>query len=467
MPELPSKKESGDILAQMPPCDTEAERAVLGVMMAYEDAQAFGIDHLIAEDFYGFGHDKVFLAMQYLYNRGETINVKTVGHEMKKNNWIEEIGGDLHLVDMCESSIRYVGGKFLTLINIVSSLGIKRRLIVPLSLALNQCYELNKTPNHIVDLVQQEIFNTLRHSRVGDPISLKQIFKNEINLVEEIIAGKELPGVMTGFRRFDMHTGSMFPGDLFVIAGVPGSGKTIFATDIGVNAANMYKKKVFFVSMEMYERKYAPRLISNQTGIPHRIARLRDYRGHNLHFLEYLHKGAVQATEDFHAHMDGPLNALEIKTKAKKHAIVHGLDLLIVDHLHEMNPINRGDSDYDRASYGAEIMKETAMELKVPVILLSQLNREINHRPDPRPRMSDLRSSGKIEAKADIVGMIFRPGMYDQSNSTEMEFSLEKYRDDERKIFKFVLNGNNMKYEESNEAGSISSRNTDPDSTPF
>lgn len=464
---LPSERQAGDLLNRMPPANIEAERAVLGVVLAFKDAAAVAMDAMRPEYFYGFGHDKIFKAMQSIYARGEIVNPVTVGFEMQKNGTLADLGGNLYLLDMSGAALRYGGQRFIEMINIVSMLGMKRRLIEPLALALNQCYEFDKTPSVIADNIQQSIYEILRLNNVGDPLSLREIFKNEIEYIESVMAGTNLPGIATGFTKFDLHIGSLFPGDLFIIAGVPSSGKTALATTIGLNVAELLNKRVLFLSLEMQEKKFAPRIIANQAGVPHRIARLRDYRGENRKYLENVFKKSNSINGNFHAFMEGSLTALEVKTKAKKHAIVHGLDLLIVDHLHEMRKISNSHNDYEHISLGATIMKETGMELKVPVILLAQLSRDLNYRQDPRPRMSDLRGSGKIEEKADIVGMLFRPGMYDGSNSNLMEFGLEKYRDDEKRVFKFIFNGNFMRYEEAVEQPSGGDHGGNYDGPPF
>ena len=224
-------------------------------------------------------------------------------------------------------------------------------------------------------------------------------------------------GVPTGFTELDEMTAGLQPGDMVIIAARPSMGKTSFVLNIAQHVALNRERSmtVGFFSLEMSAQQLFIRLLTAEARIDaHRL------RSGYLSADDYgkLVKAVGDAREAPRSSSTTPasIGVLEMRAKARRLKSEHGLDLLIVDYMQLMQGRGRFDNRQQELASISRSLKGLAKELSVPILVLSQLSRAPEARSDRRPQLSDLRESGALEQDADVVMMIFRPGVYEKDN---------------------------------------------------
>jgi len=256
-------------------------------------------------------------------------------------------------------------------------------------------------------------------------------------------------GLLTGFQCYDDLYGGLWPGQLIIIAGRPGQGKSALAMCLGKNVLDQGKGAALF-SLEMDRHELAKRFASVYTQIP--FSQLRDryiYRQDGAEILgDFINR---IATKNFHVEDKANISVGELTAKARHYRKKRGVNLIIVDYLQLLSEPGFHTKN-DEISYITRQMKLLARELEVPVVLLSQLNRTVESRESKRPQLSDLRDSGSIEQDADAVIMIFRedyyrkyePG-YQQNNTAKL--IIAKMRNGEPGEIELSWTGETMTFE--------------------
>lgn len=251
-----------------------------------------------------------------------------------------------------------------------------------------------------------------------EPLPMSKVTAKVIDdLEQQMKRGEKLMGISTGWRLLDKYIGGWNKGNLVIVAGRPGSGKTAMALSLTIGASQL--SKVLFMSLEMSSEELAKRYISF-------FANIENYkiRSGNLKVNEHQHiaNSLYQLTTDFYVDDDAKSSINDIRAKAQLHKAKHGLNIIIIDYLQ----LVKGTKP-NREQEIAEIsrnLKIMAKELGITVICLAQLNRNSEQRADKRPMLSDLRESGSIEQDADVVMFPFRPQYY-QQEQTEVETDAE------------------------------------------
>lgn len=251
-----------------------------------------------------------------------------------------------------------------------------------------------------------------------EPLPMSKVTAKVIDdLEQQMKRGEKLMGISTGWRLLDKYIGGWNKGNLIIVAGRPGSGKTAMALSLTIGASQL--SKVLFMSLEMSSEELAKRYISF-------FANIENYkiRSGNLKVNEHQHiaNSLYQLTTDFYVDDDAKSSINDIRAKAQLHKAKHGLNIIIIDYLQ----LVKGTKP-NREQEIAEIsrnLKIMAKELGITVICLAQLNRNSEQRADKRPMLSDLRESGSIEQDADVVMFPFRPQYY-QQEQTEVETDAE------------------------------------------
>ena len=240
--------------------------------------------------------------------------------------------------------------------------------------------------------------------------------------------GEDFYGVPTGFIDLDRLLGGLQPSDLLIIAGRPGMGKTGFLLSVAKNAAQKHKKHVAIFSLEMSNEQLVQRLISQETGIDSQRLRSGKLEDHEWPLFTQ----AIDVLSDTHIYLDDTpaITPLQLRTKCRRLAMEHSLDLVIVDYLQLMSGDTRNDNRVQEVSYISRNLKVLARELNVPVLTAAQLSRAVEQRTDKRPVLSDLRESGSLEQDADIVMFIYRPDQYEKDTTKQniAEIIVSKHR---------------------------------------
>jgi len=235
-----------------------------------------------------------------------------------------------------------------------------------------------------------------------------------------------LTGVTTGFRDLDELTSGLQPSDLVIIAGRPSMGKTAFALNLAQNAAIKGKKTVCLFSLEMSREQLVQRMLCSDSGVNMQSVRTGSISDMDLvkiaTSLDPLSKADIYID-------DSPgCGVAEIRSKCRRLKSRTGLDMIVIDYLQLMQTSGKHDNRVLEISETTRKLKIMARELNVPVILLSQLSRGPEQRSDHRPLMADLRESGAIEQDADVIMLLYRPAVYDQSDDNTTEVIVAKHR---------------------------------------
>jgi replicative DNA helicase len=253
-------------------------------------------------------------------------------------------------------------------------------------------------------------------------VSLKDSLKNTVDIVRERQqqGGIEYVGIPTGFYKFDDLTGGLRRGTIGYIGGRTGMGKTGLAFTIARNVAAL-GKSVLYISLEMKAEMMALRFLAGQTGIPAQQIERGQLTDDELRKVEQV----IEQTKNIMFHVfDDSLDSKGLYRQAKSYQQEYGLDLLIVDYITLLtDPGSQGQ--VARVTEISRSMQQTAFDLNIPVIGLSQLNREVEKRENNMPTLSDLRDSGAVEQDADWVLFCYRlhhyAMMHDQAEPKKIE----------------------------------------------
>ncbi|MEN7529317.1 replicative DNA helicase [Cupriavidus sp. DL-D2] len=389
----------------------EAEQAVLGGLLLDNDAidRIHGLD---AAHFYRDDHRVIFGAIVRLVSANKPADLLTVFETLQVEGRAERVGGLPYLNAIAQNTPSAANiARYAEIVR-------DRALLRETAAAARKVLELVETPGptkgaEVVDKAQALLADLVQ---VGVQRGPKMIAELLVPVVEQVDAryhsGIE-PGISTGIASLDTAlNGGFHPSNLVIVAGRPSMGKTALTTDIGLNIADSGLSVLLF-SMEMSDQEIVARALANRGGINLSAllrGRLSDTDWPRMTW-------AIQNMGDMRFAIDDTpaLSLLEVKTKAKAHKRRHGLDLVIVDYLGLMSG---GEEKMRSQQIGAYSrgLKSLAKELNVPVVVLSQLSRKNEDRPDRRPMLSDLRDSGDIESDADVVLFVHRPEMYDPNN---------------------------------------------------
>lgn len=419
---LPAKKPQGTNLEgfRTPPCNFEAEKALIGALMANNRAYDKVSEFLRPEHFADPINSKVFAACIALMERGQIADPITLSNFFERDAQLSEIGGNQYLVELAASAVTIINAAEYG--RIIYDLYIKRELIHLGTEMVNNAHsgEIDAAALDQIQHAEQSLFNLASMGEIeGGFISFRDSLLTAIQHAQVAHQrGGGLAGVTTGLRDLDKALGGLHRSDLLILAGRPSMGKTALVTCIAYNAAYAHKRSqgkeggvVGFFSLEMSAEQLAGRILSQACAV--NSSAMRKGEMSNEEFERTI--AASQELMDTPLHIDDTpgLSVSALRTRARRLKRQHGLDLIIVDYLQLVS--GSPETKNNRVNEISEItrgLKMLAKELDVPVIALSQLSRAVEQREDKRPQLSDLRESGSIEQDADVVMFIYREFYY-------------------------------------------------------
>jgi replicative DNA helicase len=425
-------------LDRLPPQNIEAEQSVLGSVLLENDAIASVIEVLTPDDFYRNSHKKIFLAMRELYDKNEPIDLITLTDQIKRKDQLEEIGGASYLssiVSQIPTSANIIYHS-----KIVKEKSMLRKLIRTATEIVSMSYEEGTEVNELLDRAETKVFSLSEKMVRGSLFHVKDILKDTIEKVDRLYNKKELiTGLPSGFTDLDELTTGFQEGDLVVVGARPGMGKTAFCLNIAAHVGIEIKVPVAIFSMEMSNELVVLRMICSEAEVDSKSVR-SGY--HSKEDYRKLVNAAGRLAEASIFIDDGFNSVLEMRAKARRLKSEHGLGLIIVDYLQLM----RGEGSHiAREQVISEIsrsLKALAKDLKVPVMVISQLNRSCEQRgDDKRPIIADLRESGAIEQDADTILFLYR-GDYYKARDAEpgvAELNVAKQRNGPTNVIKFTF----------------------------
>ncbi|MBM3302791.1 MAG: replicative DNA helicase, partial [Deltaproteobacteria bacterium] len=324
----------------------------------------------------------------------------------------EAVGGVPYLTELIDAVPS--AANIIHYTEIVKERSVIRKLISAATEITNRCFEPQQDVDELVDQAEGLIFS-VGESRIGPGfVHVQDLMKSSFETIERLYERKaNITGVPTGFKDLDNLTAGFQPADLIVIAGRPSMGKTSFALNVCMHAAMEARVATGLFSLEMSKEQIALRILCSKARVNLKSLRTGFLTPEDWSRLTL----AVGSISDAPIYVDDTpsINALELRAKARRLKKERNLGLIIVDYLQLMKGPTKADSREKEISEISRSLKALAKELSVPVIALSQLNRQVEQRPDKRPHLADLRESGAIEQDADVILFIYRDEVYNDS----------------------------------------------------
>jgi replicative DNA helicase len=415
-----------DLRERIPPQAIDVEQSVLGAILQNIDSLHLGIELLKEENFYLPKHRMIFAAISKLYNQSNAVDLITVTDALISAGKLDEIGGKHYLINLTDSVVTFTNIE--DHIRIVLEAAVKNQLINDCGDIVNRCYDPSSNADDMLDFAEQKIFSIKEESLKGDFIALRNILPQTFEQIEEYAKREgHVTGIPTGFPELDEYTAGFQKSDLIIIAARPSLGKTALALNIAENVAVNHNIPVIIFSLEMAKEQLAQRLLCSRARISShhmRTGRIADHQWTNLSI-------AVGPLSEAPIYLDDSpsLNVMEIRAKARRMKLKYDVGLVIIDYLQLVRGQKRPESRQQEITYVSQSLKALARELKVPVLALSQLSRQVEQRGrDARPQLSDLRESGALEQDADLVLFIRRGREDDGSLSATAEIHIGKQR---------------------------------------
>ena len=411
---------------RVPPQDLDAERSVLGAMLLSTEAMADVVEILDRDDFYRSAHGKIYQALRTLFAHGEPIDIITAVDALRRTGILDDVGGALYLRDLVDEVPTPAGAPHYA--KIVADAALRRRLIGAAADIMDVAFEGATDADDIADGAEQRIYDVARREDTADTAIVGDLI-NEAMTELESIQNREsaYTGLPTGFRDLDDLTSGLQPGNLVIIAARPGIGKSSLAINLARNVA-VTNEPVAVFSLEMSRYEIGMRLLCGEARVP--WDRIRNKRVGPDDWIRVVQAGEVLHDAPLHIVDSGNVNIVDIRAKARRMKTARpGLSLLIVDYLQLMtSPMaRRPDNRQQEVAEISRSLKLLAKELNIPVVALSQLNRNPEARADKRPQLSDLRESGAIEQDSDVVMFIHRDDL-DPEKKREAELIIAKHR---------------------------------------
>jgi replicative DNA helicase len=420
---MPKTNKKEVLSSKIPPQSLETEMAVLGAMLLDREAVDSAVEILAADDFYKEAHSKIFQAIINLYDRNEPADLVTLTEELKKREWLEDVGGAVYLTSLMDSVPSSANLEFYA--KIVKEKALLRQLIAVSTGIVSDSFNEPEQVNEFLDEAERAIFNITQGNFQEDFIRIKNLIHSSIETAEEMYKNKKLvTGVPTGFLDFDEKTSGLQKGELIIVAGRPSTGKTSFALNLAANAAIKEKIPVGIFSLEMSKEQLVQRLLCSEGKV--NLHKLRTgWLSESAFSRLAMGAGSLSEAPIF---IDDSVNisVLELRAKARRLQSKENIKLILIDYLQLMQGRSRVESRQQEISEISRSLKGLAKELNVPVVAISQLSREVEKRgDDARPKLSDLRESGAIEQDADLVAFIYRKLKIRELDSDEESRSAE------------------------------------------
>jgi len=418
---------------KLPPHSVEAEQSLLGGLLIDNSALDQVADTISSKDFYRQDHRQIFIHIINLINSSNPADVITVAESLEKNSELTSTGGIAYLGSLAENmpSVANIRGYA----KIIRDNSILRNLITVGSDIVEGAFlPKGKDAQQLLDEMEAKLF------AIAESESNRLGYKDFQAVIAQVVRDLEergqnpgtVTGLSTGFTDLDNLTTGLHGGELIIIAGRPSMGKTALAMNIAEACGVDQNKAVAIFSMEMGSEQIVTRLLGAVSKVNQQKmrtgkmdeddwAKIADGLGRLNEAPLFIDEGSA-------------LNSYELRARARRlhRSTEGGLGLIVVDYIQLMSALG-GQQGENRATEISEIsrsLKSLAKELNIPVVALSQLNRNVDSRPDKRPQMSDLRESGAIEQDADVIMFIYRDEVYNPESADKgiAEIILAKQR---------------------------------------
>lgn len=431
------------------PHNLVVERQLLGAILYHKVDFEWLLTQLSADMFYEATHRAVFEVEVNCYLKYGKVEYNLVLDLAKECKLLTKIGGENTLMDLYIFASQFAS--YANYARLIRDKYILRCLMTFTQRAYAEAASeeveveelllgCNKSLDELMNLT---VSDTHIYSATD---TMKQVTEDYLDRKEKLL-NEEPIGLFTGIAGLDEHASGLKNSDLVILAGRPSMGKTAMAIHMAMNIARGNKHVLFF-SLEMSALQLGNRMVLNEADIP-----IREFNGGNLFSKD---EQCLMETADHIAKRSitiadmAQMSMFHIRNVAMRQKRNVGVDVIFVDYLQLIRGNRQGDDNrHMELSAITKALKSLAKELNVPIVLLSQLNRNVESRTDKRPQMSDLRDSGAIEEDADIVGLLYRKSFYDPEKTDDHtgELILAKYRNGKTGIVRFTHDGSMRRFE--------------------
>jgi replicative DNA helicase len=395
---------------RLPPHSIEAEQGVLGcVLLSPNDCMGECIEklrpgHLV---FYDLRHQTLFQTLTEMFDQKEPIDLITLQQRLKNRQQIEGVGGLAYLSALPDAVPSAANLQYY--LDIILEKYLLRKMVQTCTDVVGRVFDYEGEVDALLDEVERDILRISEARVVGASLTIKELVNHAITKIEQYHQNQGLlTGLSTGFVDFDKMTTGLHEGEMIVVAARPSMGKTSLAMNIAEHVALEVKVPVGVFSLEMTAEQLVLRMLCSRSRV--NLRNVRDGFLAERDFPKLTGAAGKLAAAPLFVDDSSALSILQLRAKARRLWQQYGIKLFVVDYLQLLHSNSRRAEN--RQQEIAEIsggLKALAKELKVPVLVLSQLNRELEKRgPGERPRLSDLRESGAIEQDADLVGLLYR-----------------------------------------------------------
>lgn len=443
--------DAASVIGNVPPQAVDIERAVIGAMMVDSECLTDAMGSLNERCFYDPRTRNVFKAISVLYNSNRPVDLLTVCEQMKADGTLETSGGAPFLAELSSNVGSAIHAQYHVLI--LQQKAIQRNLIDASFGILRDAFSENTPVDDLVESASRKVYDAIQMNMTSTYKHVGDVANRSMEMISKVQSEGVMPGIPTGFPKLDAITSGWQPSNLIIIGARPSMGKTAFALDLARAAAVRFNVPVGFFTLEMHDTELTDRLLSSMTGVP--SYKIKGKGGYKLTGEEWsrLENGlnTLSRAQMFIDETPG-LPITEFVTKARKLKHDHDIGLIIIDYLQLMQG-SSSSSGYreQEVSSISRTLKATAKDLNIPIIALSQLNRNLAARPgsNGRPMLSDLRESGAIEQDADMVMFVHRPfmlGFGEDEHATEI--IVAKNRSGKTGSVELYYNGDLFQFEE-------------------
>lgn len=419
--------------AKLPPQNIEAEQSLLGALLIDKDAIVSVGELLHPDDFYrSEQHGQIFSAIVELFEKREPIDLVTVTEILRQSELLDRVGGSAYLAELV--NMVPTAAHVMSYARIVKEHSTRRKLISDATKFVEDAYNETKEIAEVIEECEQSIFAISQQNVKRDFIQIKDALMQSFDRLDELqrSSGK-LRGVPTGFRDLDRKLAGMQDSNLIILAARPGMGKTSYALNIAQYVAVNVGLPVGIFSLEMSQEELVDRLLVGQADID--AWKLKTGNLDEKDFKKISDAMGILAEAPIYIDDTPGASLAEIRTKARRLQSEHGLKLAIVDYLQLIHGSGRySENRVQEVSEISQGLKNLARELKIPVLALSQLSRQVENRTTRKPQLADLRESGCLAGgtllmRADTGELVQIRDLVGQTNipiySLQKDFKLE------------------------------------------
>jgi replicative DNA helicase len=432
------------------PHNLEAERSILGAVLLDNFALNAAIEKVRSDDFFLSQHRHIFERMVQLGEKQQAIDIVTLMEDLNRRGELEAAGGVAYLSQLADGLPRVTNVEHYA--RIVKEKAVLRGLIHSAAAIQEQALAAGEDADVILDRAESVILGLAEDRIKAGLVGVKELVRDNFERLNKILTdGRRVTGLSTGYANLDNETSGLQPSELIILAARPSMGKTALAINIANNVAVRNREPVAIFSLEMSKESLLVRMLASEARIDAHKFRTghmgKDDWGKIVNTLNGLSEAPLWVDDT------ASITVMEMGAKARRLKRDRGLSLIVVDYLQLCVPTNTGrqSNRQEEVSGMSRALKALAKELKVPVVVLSQLTRA-PEREERKPQLSDLRESGAIEQDADVVMFINRPNFYKtdlpEEDRAKAELIIAKQRNGPTGTLNFVFLARHTRFEE-------------------